>query len=128
MTDLTTEPQVAATIDLVFALRDSLTDDGPSRLDFWSGGRAATALLTAAAGAATGAQAVSIAARKLQIRQYATSQAATVQHVAATIDRDLPGWARMVETEIQYVIALADIRRQTSKKTKTIPATEEPTF
>jgi len=51
-----------ATIGLIFALRDSLTDDGPSRLDFW-GGRAATAIETAAAGADNANQAITIAAR-----------------------------------------------------------------
>ena len=67
-----------ATIDLIFALRDSITDDGPSLIDFWSGGRAISALEAAAAGASTGAEAVSLAARKLQIPQIAGKQAKTV--------------------------------------------------
>jgi hypothetical protein len=45
MTDINQLDRV--TIDLIFALRDSLTDDGPSLIDFWSGGRAITALETA---------------------------------------------------------------------------------
>lgn len=70
-----------ATIDLVFALRDSLTDDGPSRLDFW-GGRAATAIETAAAGADNANQAITIAARKLQIPVLTTHAAQTAKTAA----------------------------------------------
>ncbi|SHL46980.1 hypothetical protein SAMN05443637_13041 [Pseudonocardia thermophila] len=81
-----------ATVDLIFALRDSLTDDGPSRMDFWSGGRAAAAIATAAAGAESAAQAITTAARKLQIPQIATRHAATVRRVADVIDSDYQAW------------------------------------
>lgn len=117
------------TIDLIFALRDSLTDAGPSRLDFWSGGRATTALTTAAAGASTAAQAVTIAARKLQIDQLAAKQAPVAARFAEVVDRDFPAWAAHIDQTIVYIVALADIERQTTRKAKTTtPATEEPTF
>ena len=58
MTDINQLDRV--TIDLIFALRDSLTDDGPSHIDFWSGGRAITALETAAAGQATSFRALQV--------------------------------------------------------------------
>jgi hypothetical protein len=117
-----------ATIDLLFALRDSLTDDGPSRLDFWTGGRAATALTTAAAGAETGSEAVTTAARKLQIPQIATSQAATVKRVIAVIDRDYPAWARHVDRNIVSIVALADVERQTRKAARAAAAQPQPTL
>lgn len=102
-----------ATVDLIFALRDSLTDDGPSRMDFWSGGRAAAAIATAAAGAESAAQAITTAARKLQIPQIATRHAATVRRVADVIDSDYQAWARHIDQSIVYIVALADIERQT---------------
>ena len=86
MTDINQLDRV--TIDLIFALRDSLTDDGPSLIDFWSGGRAITALETAAAGASTGAEALHIAARKLQIPQIASRHAKTVTDCDQIIDTD----------------------------------------
>ena len=76
-----------ATIDLIFALRDSLTEDGPSRIDFWTGGRAISALDAAAAGAATGAEAVTLAAQKLQIPQINKHQAKTVRDCATCSPR-----------------------------------------
>ena len=57
MTTPTPDQYDQATIDLIFALRDSLTDDGPSRIDFWNG-RATSALLTAAAGSDNAGQAI----------------------------------------------------------------------
>lgn len=131
MTTTTPTPEELdrVTIDLIFALRDSLTDSGPSRLDFWSGGRATTALTTAAAGASTAAQAVTIAARKLQIDQLAAKQAPVARRFAEVVDRDFPAWAAHIDQTIVYIVALADIERQATRKTKTTtPATEEPTF
>lgn len=63
-----------ATIDLIFALRDSLTEASPNRIDFWNG-RAASAIATAAAGSQSAGQAITTAARKLQIDTLATSTA-----------------------------------------------------
>jgi len=119
-----------ATVDLIFALRDSLTESGPSRLDFWTGGRAASAIATAAAGAETAGQAVTTAARKLQIPQIAAQQAASIVRLAAVIDADYAAWAAHVDRNIVYIVALADVERQTRKaaKTPTTATTEEPTF
>lgn len=100
-----------ATIKLIFALRDSLTDDGPSRIDFWTGGRAISALESAAAGASTGAEAVSMAAKKLQIPQISKHQAKTVVEAAEVIDVDYPAWAAHVSRNVVYILALADIQR-----------------
>ena len=107
-----------ATIDLIFALRDSITDDGPSLIDFWTGGRAISALEAAAAGASTGAEAVSLAARKLQIPQIATKQAKTVTRCAATIDLDYGAWASHITRNAVYILALADVERQERKATR----------
>lgn len=116
----TTDELDEATIVLVFALRDSLTDGGPSRIDFWSGGRAATALQAAAAGASTAAEALTIAARKLQITQIAATKAKTALQACATIDRDFEAWASHIDQTIVYIVALADVRRQEAKLAKEI--------
>lgn len=108
-----------ATIDLIFALRDSLTDDGPSRIEFWSGGRAATAIATAAAGSETAGQAITTAARKLQIPQIASSHASTIRRVAEVIDADYQAWAAHVDRNIVYIVALADVERQSRKSRPT---------
>ena len=100
-----------ATIDLIFALRDSLTEDGPSRIDFWTGGRAISALDAAAAGAATGAEAVTLAAQKLQIPQINKHQAKTVRDCAKVFDQDYAAWASHITRNSVYILALADIER-----------------
>ena len=106
------------TIDLVFALRDSLTDDGPSLIDFWTGGRAISALEAAAAGASTGAEAVSLSARKLQIPQIAVKQTKTVTRCAAIIDRDYGAWTAHITRNAVYILALADVERQERKASR----------
>lgn len=114
-----------ATIRLIFALRDSLTDDGPSRIDFWSGGRAISALEAAAAGASTASEAITLAAKKLQIPQIDKRQAKTVAEVAELIDQDYPAWAAHITRNAVYILALADIQRieqRDTAKTKTEPA------
>lgn len=113
MTDINQLDRV--TIDLIFALRDSLTDDGPSLIDFWSGGRAITALETAAVGASTGAKALHIAARKLQIPQIASRHAKTVTYCAQIIDTDYPAWASHITRNAVYILALADVERLEKK-------------
>ncbi len=115
MTTPTPDALDRATIDLVFALRDSLTDSGPSRLDFWTGGRAITALTTAAAGASTAAEAVTIAARKLQIPQIHPQSAIALKAAADVIDADYAAWAGHVDRTAVYILALADIERQTRR-------------
>lgn len=114
-----------ATIALIFALRDSLTDDGPSRIDFWTGGRAISALEAAAAGASTASEAVSIAAKKLQIPQINKHQAKTVIEVAAVIDQDYPAWASHITRNAVYILALADIKRIEQRDATKKPETQK---
>ena len=121
-----------ATIDLIFALRDSLTDDGPSRIDFW-GGRATTALQTAAAGSDNAGQAITTAAHKLQIETLRTATARTVKKAAEIIDTDYSAWAAHVDKNIVYIVALAAVENKSSKTPKTATTTvdalpEEPSF
>ena len=105
MTDTLTPDQLdELTIDLIFALRDSLTDVSP--LDFW-GGRAATALATAAAGADTIQQAVTIAARKLQIEVIDAKASPVVVDVAKRLDPHFAAWATHLDKTLVYIIALA---------------------
>lgn len=121
MTTLTApslEDMDEATISLIFALRDSLTEDGPSRLDFWSGGRAATAIQTAAAGSSDSHQMLTTACRKLQIPQITVSQSPTVIAACDVIDRDYTAWQDHTNRTIVYIIALADMRRRQAKNTK----------
>ena len=124
MTTPTPEQLDQATIDLIFALRDSLTDDGPSRIDFW-GGRATTAIQTAAAGSDNAGQAITTAAHKLQIETLRTAVAKTVKKAAEVIDQDYPAWSAHVDKNIVYIVALAAIENKTRKTTKT---TEEIPF
>lgn len=104
----------AATIDLIFALRDSLTSDGPSRLDFW-GGRVTTALETAAAGSDNAGQAITTAARKLQIPTLAGAASAAAVGAAKVIDADYQLWASHVARNIVYIVALAYVQRDARK-------------
>lgn len=106
-----------ATIDLIFALRDSLTDDGPSRLDFW-GGRVTTALATAAAGSDNAGQAVTTACRKLQIPQLRTTVAGLVKTAADIIDQDYQAWATHIDRNLVYVVALASLENKSRKVAK----------
>lgn len=118
MTTPTPDQYDQATIDLIFALRDSLTDDGPSRIDFW-GGRVTTAIQTAAAGADNAGQAITTAAHKLQIETLRTAVAKTVKQAAQVIDIDYPAWAAHVDKNIVYIVALAAVENKTRKTTKT---------
>jgi len=115
------------TVDLIFALRDSLTD--VSRLDFWSG-RATTAIETAAAGSETWEQAVTTAARKLQIDTLTNESSKTVVALSSKIESCYEEWAAHVSRNIVYIVALANVMRE-QKKTKKAGFTEseqEPTF
>jgi len=118
-----------ATIDLIFALRDSLTDDGPSRADFWAG-RAVTAIETAAAGADSAGQAITIAARKLQIETLTPSASEVALRAAEVIDRDFQAWASHIARNSVYIAAVAYVARETRTKPKAKSAkpVEEPMF
>ena len=111
------------TVDLIFALRDSLTD--VSRLDFWSG-RATTAIETAAAGSETWEQAVTTAARKLQIDTLTNESSKTIIALSSELVQHYEEWAAHVSRNIVYIVALANVMRDQKKAKKT--ATEEPTF
>lgn len=121
------------TVDLIFALRDSLTDAGPSRLDFWTGGRAATAIETAAAGATSWGQAVTTAARKLQIEVLSNTAATILTGHETEIDADYEAWAAHVARNIVYIVALANVARETRKTprpttTPLAPTTEKAPY
>ena len=103
-----------ATIDLIFALRDSLTTDGPSRLDFWSG-RVTTALETAAAGSDNAGQAITTACRKLQIPTLTTDASRTAHKAAQVIDVDYQRWAEHIARNVIYIVALANVSREARK-------------
>ena len=112
---MTTTPEAldAITVDLVFALRDSLTD--VSRLDFWQG-RAATAIETAAAGSETWSQAVTTAARKLQIDTLSNEAAKAVTRLADQLGDDYEAWASHIARNVVYIVALANVQRDARKK------------
>ncbi|AWB84797.1 hypothetical protein [Corynebacterium liangguodongii] len=107
-----------ATIKLIFALRDSLTQDGPSRLDFWNT-RVTTAIETAAAGSSTAGQAITTAARKLQIPALGKDPSAHAADAAAIIDQDYAAWARHIAQNIVYIVALARIENTELQAAKT---------
>ena len=111
---LTTTPEHLdqVTVDLIFALRDSLTT--VTRLDFWQG-RITSALETAAAGSESWEQAITTAARKLQIPQIASRHAKTVTDCAQIIDTDYPAWASHITRNAVYILALADVERLEKK-------------
>lgn len=100
-----------ATIWLIFALRDSLTNDGPSHLDFWDG-RVTTAIDTAAAGSDCAAQAITTASRKLQIDVLSSSASKTVQDIQKIIDEDYGAWSQHVSRNLVYIVALARVQNQ----------------
>lgn len=106
-----------ATISLIYALRDSLTDNSPSRLDFWMG-RATTAIDTAAAGADSASHMVTIACRKLQIDVLTTEASKRVVTAAKTIDADYPTWQRHIQQNLVYIVALAKIDNTAKKQAR----------
>lgn len=116
----------AATIDLIFALRDSLTSDGPSLIDFW-GDRATTAIATAAAGSDTAGQAITTACRKLQIDTLAANAAPVARRAAEIIDADYAAWARHVDQSLVYIVALARLERDNRKRGKKPTTPTAPT-
>lgn len=126
-TQLSAEALDHITIDLIFALRDSLSED-VSRLDFWQG-RAATAVETGAAGGEAWPQAVTIAARKLQIPQLALEPSKTVAKLGAIVDGHFSQWQGHVARNLVYIIALARVEN-TARKTKpeTSAQAEEASF
>lgn len=112
-TPLTADHLDDITVDLIFALRDSLTD--VSRLDFWAG-RCTSAIQTAAAGASTFPEAVTIAARKLQIDVLTNDAAQAVTRIAKQIDGHMDEWVAHVGRNIVYIVALANVARDSRKK------------
>ena len=116
-----------ATVTLIFALRDSLTDASPSRLDFWDT-RAKTAIEAAAAGSATAAEAISAACRKLQIDTLTKDAAGrVVTDVTPIIDADYPAWAAHVARTITYIVALARVENDETKTAKAAARTATTT-
>ena len=112
---LTNEQLDDITVDLIFALRDSLGD--VSRLDFWTG-RATTAIETAAAGASTFPEAITVASRKLQIDTLGNEAAKTVTRLADQLGDHYEQWASHVARNIVYIVALANVARNARKPAK----------
>ena len=115
MPDLAPDRLDDLTIQLCFALRDSLTDVSP--LDFWQG-RAATALATAAAGADSIQQAITIAARKLQIDGFDAKASPIVVAVAKELDPHFRQWATHLDKTLVYIIALARATNADAKESR----------
>lgn len=107
----------SATVDLIFALRDSLTDASPGLIDFWNE-RAATAIETAAAGADNAPQALSIACRKLQIHTIKPSAVDTAKRATDIIGQDFHAWAAHIAQTMPYIVMLARLDRDNRKTTK----------
>lgn len=128
MPTLTPDQLDAATVDLIFALRDSLTDAGPDLIDFWNE-RAATAIETAAAGADTAPQALSIACRKLQIEGIKPGAVDTAKRATDVMGEDFQAWVAHVSKTMPYIVMLARLDRDNRKKPakkKTTNAPEMP--
>ena len=115
MPDLTPDRLDDLTIQLCFALRDSLTDVSP--LDFWQG-RAATALATAAAGADSIQQAITIAARKLQLDGFDAKSSPVVVAVAKEPDPHFRQWATHLDKTLVYIVALARATNADAKESR----------
>ena len=104
-----------ATVRLVFALRDSLTDAGPDRLEFWNE-RAKTAIEAAAAGSSTAAEMITAACRKLQIDTLSLNASEqVVAEVAPVIDANYGAWAAHAARTLTYIIALARVENDEVK-------------
>lgn len=106
------------TVELIFALRESITTISP--LDFWSS-RITTALETAAAGSSTAAQAITTACRKMQIDRLTPDAARSAVAIEPLIDAHYEQWATHVHQNIVYIVALANVdraRRYPKKDTK----------
>ena len=115
-----------ASIDLIFALRDSLDPDtSPSARDFW-GGRATTAVTTAADGSERAQQAITTACHKLQITRIVPTQIDPLTAAAAVIDTDYPAWVRHWREGSVYIVALAYAERDQHKRghAPTLPSTD----
>lgn len=110
------------TVDLIFALRDSITDISP--IDFWSG-RALSAVETAAAGSETMPQAITTACRKLQIGAADFRSAPAFVRLAEVIgDDQYEAWAAHVARNIIYIVALAAVVRDERKAARTAKKAE----
>lgn len=119
MPTLTPDQLDQVTVDLVFALRDSLTD--VSRLDFWND-RCVTALETAAAGAIDMPQAITIACGKLQIPTLTKEASAVAVRITGKIADHYEEWAAHIARTLVYIVALARVEndtRKTANKTAT---------
>lgn len=110
-------PLTQATINLIFALRDSLTEDGPSRLDFWDT-RCITALQTAAAGASNEGEVLEIVCRKLQIPSLTAKVSKDAVGALTLIGESFQAWQRLIDREGVYILALAKLQNRTRKATK----------
>ncbi|KZS63115.1 hypothetical protein [Mycobacterium ostraviense] len=101
-----------ATVRWLSALLDSATVQEIGVSNWWS--RAKTALETAAASADTYSQAVSVAARKLQIdtlRQASSAQLLGPGSTEDVISPRLDEWRLLAQRDAVYIVGLVQIQR-----------------
>lgn len=115
MTTPTVEDLDRASIALIFALRDSLSDASPSYPEFWNG-RAVSAITAAADGSERAAQALTRAAQKLQVDRIATPQIEPALKALAVIDADYPAWVRHWREGSVYLATVAFAERDQHKR------------
>lgn len=107
---------IAATVRWQSALLDSASTDIIGVSSWWD--RAATALTTATASAATYAQAVSTACRKLQIDVLSEPSARTLAELEPIIGPLLSQWCELASRDAVYITALTRVERTTKRATK----------
>lgn len=113
---MTTTDLRRATVEWLSAVLDSAHVDTIGVSNWWD--RATAALQTAATASSYG-EAVSTAARKLQIDVYRDTSAATLARLETVIGADLPAWSEIVHAEAPYLVALVRIHRQARKEKTT---------
>src|ERR1700749_1891934 len=102
-----------ATVALLSALLDSASSDVIGAANWWP--RAEAALSTSAAGASTVGEAVTIAARNLQIDTTAARTDAALAQACEVIAAGFSDWQSLMDREAVYLIALTRIHRQARK-------------
>ncbi len=108
----TREHLIDATVKWTSALLDSASSDEIGPANWWP--RATSALVTAS-GASTIGEAVTTAARKLQVDVAAPHADAELLAASDIIAQDYPAWAQLVDREAVYLIALTRVYRNARK-------------
>ncbi|GAA3878415.1 hypothetical protein GCM10022243_48900 [Saccharothrix violaceirubra] len=106
---------IQATVAWLNALLDSASADVLGVAHYWD--RAQSALITAATADTVG-EAVTTAARKLQIETTQARTDTALLEACAVIAADYPAWQARVEREAVYLVALARVARTARKATR----------